>query len=248
MTLTVHQFPCLEDNYGFLVKDTATGKVACIDPPDAEAVLEQMKAIQWDVDLILNTHWHRDHTGGNQRLREVTGAPIIAPEEVNRRTHVDRIVKPGEQVELGSTRFEVLDSGGHTLQHVTYFDAQSRIAFVGDTLFAMGCGRIFEGTAEQMWSSLMRLASLPPTTYVYCAHEYTEANGRFAVAHDQSTLVHERYRRVQDERRNGQWTIPTTIACELATNPFLRAPQLHPDLPPSEAFGRLRAAKDNFVG
>ena len=248
MSLTVHQFPCLEDNYGYLVRNTATGKVACIDPPDADAVLEQLQVVQWSLDLILNTHWHNDHTGGNEQLREVTGAQIVAPEEVCRRKKVDRVVTPGDRVELGSTRFEVLDTGGHTAQHVTYFDPESRIAFVGDTLFSMGCGRIFEGTVDQMWSSLMRLAALPPTTFVYCAHEYTEANGRFAVAHDPSAAVRDRYLRVVNDRRKGQWTVPTTIANELATNPFLRAPLLYPELTPVEAFGTLRAAKDVFRG
>ena len=248
MSLTVHQFPCLEDNYGYLVRDTATGHVACIDTPDAETVLDQLRLLDWDLDLILNTHWHGDHIGGNDRLRETTGAVVCAPEEVIRRTPVDRIVRPGEHVELGSTRFEVIDTGGHTTQHISYHDPASGTAFVGDTLFAMGCGRLFEGSAEQMWASLMRLAALPSETVIYCAHEYTEANGRFAVAHDAKPEVHERYRQVVEARRKGQWTVPTTVGRELATNPFLRAPELHPELSPSEAFGLLRSQKDKFVG
>ena len=248
MTLTVHQFPSLEDNYGFLARDAQTGLVACIDPADADEVLQQLHVLHWELHFILNTHWHGDHTGGNERLREVTGAEVIGPAEVGRKSVVDRIIRPGEQVQLGSTRFDVLDTGGHTTEHVTYFDPVSQIAFVGDTLFAMGCGRIFEGTVPQMWASLSRIAALPPSTTVYCAHEYTEANGRFAVAHDASPAVQERYAEVVEMRRAGQWTVPTTVAQELATNPFLRAPSLMPHLEPEAAFGALRAAKDNFRG
>jgi hydroxyacylglutathione hydrolase len=248
MTLLVHQFPSLEDNYGFLARDAQTGLVACVDPADAGEVLEQLQSLQWGLDFILNTHWHGDHTGGNEALRNSTGARVIGPAEVSRRSVVDRIISPGEQVELGSTRFEVLDTGGHTAEHVTYFDPASQIAFVGDTLFAMGCGRIFEGTIHQMWASLSQIAALPPSTIVYCAHEYTEANGRFAVAHDDSPSVHERYAQVVELRRAGQWTVPTTVEKELQTNPFLRAPSLMPDMDPAEAFGALRAAKDSFRG
>jgi len=248
MGLTVHQFPCLEDNYGYFVRDGQSGLVACVDPPDAEAVVAELGRLQWDLSLILNTHWHHDHIGGNEALRSATDAIVIAPEEVCRRSHVDRIVVHGDEIALGATRFEVIDTGGHTAQHVSYFDRSSEVAFVGDTLFAMGCGRIFEGTAEQMWASLMRLAALPPSTIIYCAHEYTEANGRFAVSRDPSLAVLQRYQQVIELRRAGRWTVPTTIASELATNPFLRAPELLPSLRPAEAFGQLRAAKDASVG
>lgn len=248
MSLTVHQFPCLEDNYGYLVRDDPTGRVACVDTPDAAAVIDQLRALNWDLDIILNTHWHGDHIGGNDQLRKLTGAIVFAPEEVSARTPVDHIIRPDEHVELGSTSFAVIDTGGHTAQHVSYHDPASGTAFVGDTLFAMGCGRIFEGSVDQMWTSLMRLAALPPETLIYCAHEYTEANSRFAVAHDPSPEVRERYLQVLKDRLKGKWTVPTTIGRELATNPFLRAPKLHPELSPSEAFGLLRARKDKFVG
>lgn len=248
MSLTVHQFPCLTDNYCFLVRDGRSGKVACIDPPDSKAVAEELEKLRWGLDLILNTHWHGDHIGGNEALRSLTGAMVVAPAEVSDRTWVDRIVSPGEQVELGSATFVVIDTGGHTAQHVSYYDPASGIAFVGDTLFAMGCGRIFEGTPNQMWESLTRLAALPPATTIYCAHEYTEANGRFALEHDRSPSVIERMRHVRAQRRKGQWTVPTTIGLELSTNPFLRAPALHPSLEPVEAFAVMRTAKDRFVG
>lgn len=248
MGLTVHQFPCLQDNYGFLVRDARSGMVACIDPPLAEPVLKELQSLEWELDLILNTHWHRDHTGGNEALRAATGAKIIAPEEVGRTTAVDRIVWPAECVALGTTVFQVLDTGGHTMQHVSYHAVDRGLAFVGDTLFAMGCGRIFEGTPQQMWTSLQRLAALPPATLIYCAHEYTAANGRFAINHDPSPAVLARYEDVLRQRASGVWTVPTTIERELATNPFLRAPQLRPDLDPVEAFAAVRRAKDAFVG
>ena len=248
MPLDVHQFACLEDNYGFLVRDAATGSVAAIDPPDGDAVLAALRDRGWGLDLILNTHWHGDHTGGNDRLRTATGASVVGPAEIARRSVPDRIVRPGERVAVGATWLEVLDTGGHTLGHVSYHDAADGLAFVGDTLFAMGCGRLFEGTPEQMWASLGRLAALPPATRVYCAHEYTEANCRFALAHDQSHDVVKRSAGVSAARRRGEPTVPTSIAVECATNPFLRAPRLRPDLDPVAAFAALRRLKDDFVG
>jgi hydroxyacylglutathione hydrolase len=248
MSLAIRQFPCLSDNYGFLARDEASGLVACIDPPDALAVLEALDMAGWTLDLVVNTHWHRDHSGGNETLRRATGARVFAPAEVTRMCEVDVIVHPGERVPLGATGFEVLDTAGHTAGHVSYYDAASGTAFVGDALFAMGCGRIFEGTARQMWASLERLAALPPATRVYCAHEYTEANGRFALTQDSSPAVAERCARIRELREQGRWTVPTTIAEELATNPFLRAPALMPGLEPALAFAAMRAAKDGFGG
>ena len=164
MPLTVHQFPCLQDNYGFLARDTATGLAACIDTPDAGAILRELDKLGWKLDLILNTHWHPDHAGGNAEIVAATGAKIVGPAEVTRISAIDREVKDGEVVMLGEPRFQVIESGGHTLGHIAYFDAADHIAFVGDTLFALGCGRLFEGTPEQMWGSLQRLAALPDET------------------------------------------------------------------------------------
>ena len=172
MPLTVHQFPCLSDNYGFLVRDEASGKVACIDTPEAAAVLRELEDLGWELDLILNTHWHPDHAGGNTDIKAITGCQIVGPAEVTRIAPLDREVKGGDLVDLGETRFQVIETGGHTLGHVSYFDPADRIAFVGDTLFALGCGRLFEGTPAQMWDSLQRLVALPDETTVYCAHEY----------------------------------------------------------------------------
>jgi hydroxyacylglutathione hydrolase len=241
MPLTVRQFPCLSDNYGFLARDEASGKVACVDTPDAAAILRELDVLGWKLDLILNTHWHADHAGGNAEIKAATGATIVAPSEVERISTIDRKVGHGDVVELGDTRFEVIDTGGHTLGHITYFDAADQIAFVGDTLFALGCGRLFEGTAEQMWTSLSRLAALPGETAVYCAHEYTASNARFALSIDDDPVLKARANEVFAARERGEPTVPTTIAREIATNPFLKAGG-------AKRFGEVRAAKDAFRG
>ncbi|CAN7553666.1 hydroxyacylglutathione hydrolase [Phenylobacterium sp. LjRoot225] len=253
MPLTVHQFPCLEDNYGFLVRDEASGLAACIDTPDAGAILRELSKLGWTLALILNTHWHPDHAGGNQEVKAATGAQVVGPAEVTRLTSLDREVRGGDHVMLGETRFEVIESGGHTLGHVAYHDAADRIAFVGDTLFALGCGRLFEGQPDQMWASLQRLADLPDETRVYCAHEYTAANARFALSVDDDPAVKARAGAVFAARERGEPTVPTTIGLEKATNPFLRAPQLAERVgaagePDFKAFAAVRAAKDVFKG
>jgi hydroxyacylglutathione hydrolase len=248
MSLTVHQFPCLSDNYGFLVRDEATGKTATIDTPDADAILAELEKLGWGLDLILNTHWHPDHAGGNAAVKAATGATIIGPQEVTRIAPLDREIHDGDVVELGDTRFAIIDTGGHTLGHIAYHDAKDGIAFVGDTLFALGCGRLFEGTAEQMWSSLGKLTALPDATTVYCAHEYTAANARFALSVDDDPALKARAEQVFAARERGEPTVPTSIGAEKATNPFLRAPLLRPDLEPAMAFAEIRAAKDGFKG
>jgi hydroxyacylglutathione hydrolase len=253
MPLTVHQFPCLEDNYGFLARDAATGLAACVDTPDAGAILRELDKLGWKLDMILNTHWHPDHAGGNAEIVAATGARIVGPAEVTRISPLDREVKGGDVVMLGETQFQVIESGGHTLGHIAYFDAADRIAFVGDTLFALGCGRLFEGTPEQMWTSLQRLAALPDDTTVYCAHEYTASNARFALSVDDDPALKARAEQIFAARQRGEATVPTTIALEKATNPFLRAPVLAGRVgaagkPDYEAFGAVRAAKDVFKG
>ena len=248
MSLTVHQFACLSDNYGFLVRDDATGKTATIDTPDADAILGELDRLGWSLDLILNTHWHPDHAGGNAAIKAATGATIVGPAEVTRIAPLDREVRDGDVVDLGETRFTVIDTGGHTLGHIAYHDARDQIVFVGDTLFTLGCGRLFEGTAEQMWASLGRLTALPDPTTVYCAHEYTASNARFALSVDKDPAVSARADQVFAARERGEPTVPTSIGQEKATNPFLRAPLLRPDLAPAMAFGEIRAAKDGFKG
>lgn len=254
MPLQIRQFPCLSDNYGFLVRDEATGAVACVDTPDAEAILRELAAAGWGrIELILNTHWHPDHAGGNARVKAATGAAIVAPAaEASRIGAVDRTVEEGDVLELGATTFQVIDTRGHTAGHVSYWSATEGVAFVGDTLFALGCGRLFEGTPQMMWASLSKLAALPDETRVYCAHEYTAANARFALSVDDSAELARRAEDVAASRTRGEPTVPTRVGLEKATNPFLRAPVIARRLgwsfsDDAEAFGLVRRAKDAFA-
>ncbi|QYC09217.1 hydroxyacylglutathione hydrolase [Brevundimonas nasdae] len=240
MTLDVHLFACRSDNYGFLIRDTATGQVATVDTPDAARILEELEKLGWGrLDLILNTHWHPDHTEGNERLKAQTGCEIVGPEEVRRVAPLDRVVAGGDVVELGQTRFEVTDTPGHTQGHVVFRSVEEGAAFVGDTLFALGCGRIFEGSPEQMWSSLQTLAAWPPETVIWCAHEYTAANARFTLTLDDRPEMQAYAETIFAARERGEATVPTTIATELKFNPFLRARD-------AADFAARRAAKDGF--
>ena len=241
MPLIVRQFPCLSDNYGFLARDEATGQVACVDTPEADKILAELDTLDWRLTHILNTHWHPDHVGGNAQLKAATGAQVIGPAEVTKAAPLDQTVGDGDVVMLGETRLDVLGTGGHTLGHIAYVDRESQIAFVGDTLFALGCGRLFEGTPEQMWSSLSKLAALPDQTAVYCAHEYTAANARFALSLEHSEALATRAAEVFAARERGEPTVPTTIGLEKATNPFLLAGD-------AARFAAVRAAKDGFQG
>jgi hydroxyacylglutathione hydrolase len=241
MSLQVHQFSCLSDNYGFLLHDPASGETTCIDTPDAGEYLRQAEAKGWQITQIWNTHWHPDHTGGNAEIKDATGCKITGPEaESARIPTLDRMVKEGDTVTLGEVEAEVIDVPAHTAGHIAYFLPGENAAFVGDTLFAMGCGRLFEGTAEQMFSNMRKLEKLPDATRVYCAHEYTEANGRYAVtAEPGNEALAQRMAEVIDMRGRGEPTVPTTIALEKATNPFMRAAS-------PEELAERRAAKDAF--
>ena len=242
MTLNVRQFACLSDNYGFLIRDEATGMVATVDTPDADVILAEIEASGWGrLDLILNTHWHPDHTGGNERLKAETGCEIVGPEEVRRAAPLDRVVVDGDVVSLGQTVFEVMATPGHTLGHVVYRAVEDQLAFVGDTLFALGCGRLFEGTPEQMWNSLSRIAAWPEITTLYCAHEYTASNARFALSLDDRPEMLAHAEAVLAARERGEPTVPTRVATERRFNPFLRAAD-------AADFAARRAAKDGFKG
>lgn len=242
MTLDVRLFPCLSDNYGLLVRDAATGAVAAVDTPDADAILAELERTGWGrLDLILNTHWHPDHTQGNAALQAATGCEIVGPEEVRRAAPLDRVVSGGDSVALGETVLEVTDAPGHTLGHIVYRSPADGQAFVGDVLFVMGCGRLFEGTPEQMWTSLRTLAEWPDDTVVWCAHEYTASNARFALSVDDRPETEARAAGVLAMRERGEATVPTTIGAEKLFNPFLRAPD-------ATAFAAVRAAKDAFRG
>jgi hydroxyacylglutathione hydrolase len=251
--LQVHQFPCLSDNYGFLLHDPASFETVCIDTPDAEAYLREAAAKGWRITQIWNTHWHPDHAGGNAAIKAATGCRITAPAvDAPKIAGVDRAVKNGDSVALGEWTAEVIDVGGHTMGHVAYHLPEAGIAFVGDSLFALGCGRMFEGTAPQFWASLSRLKALPIETTLYCAHEYTQSNARFALHADPDNVELQLYAHDVDERRaRGEPTVPMQLARELAANPFLRADD--EDMrnrwggsSPVETFARLRAAKDSF--
>lgn len=251
--LQVHQFPCLSDNYGFLLHDPASGETACIDTPDAEAYLREAAVRNWRISAIWNTHWHPDHAGGNAAIKAATHCEVIAPAvDAPKIAGVDRTVKHGDTVTLGNWAAEVIDVGGHTLGHIAYRLPDAGIVFVGDSLFALGCGRMFEGTPPQFWASLTRLKALPPETTLYCAHEYTQANARFALHADPDNIELQQYaREVTDFRTRGVPTVPFPLDRELRTNPFLRADEEDlrnrwGGINPVETFARLRAAKDHF--
>lgn len=257
--LEIRQFPCLNDNYGYLIRDATSGAVATIDTPDPEAINAQLADAGWQLTHILNTHHHWDHAGGNLALKEQWECEIIGPKaEADRIPGIDRAVGEGDIVELGASPARVFDTPGHTSGHIVYHFAdafgENGAAFVGDTIFAMGCGRLFEGTPAQMWASLSKLAVLPPETKLYCAHEYTQANAAFALTVDPNNeALQSRAKEVDALRTAGTPTVPTTLAEELATNPFLRAeaPGLKatlgmPDADAVAVFAETRARKDTF--
>ncbi|MEO0063158.1 MAG: hypothetical protein RLZZ08_1718 [Pseudomonadota bacterium] len=252
MTLQIHQFPCLSDNYGYLLHDPASGETACIDTPDADAYLREAEAKGWRITQVWNTHWHGDHAGGNAAIQAATACTISGPEEVRAHFPLDRAVAGGDTVAIGQFTAQVIDVGGHTKGHVAYHLPQADVAFVGDSLFALGCGRMFEGTPPQFWDSLSRLKALPAQTSIHCAHEYTASNARFALHADPENGALADYAAEVARRRDaGEWTVPFPLARELATNPFLRAddPQMQARWGGGDAvetFAALRAAKDSF--
>jgi hydroxyacylglutathione hydrolase len=231
--------PAFADNYLWLVRDEASGETAVIDPGDATPVLAEADKRGWTISQIWNTHWHPDHTGGNLAIKDVTGAEISGPGTENIPGR-DVSLSEGDEVRLGSHVGRVIEVPGHTLGHIALIFDEDRVAFVGDTLFAMGCGRLFEGTPEQMYRSLQRLTALAPETQLYCAHEYTLSNARFATHADPGNDdIAARLASVDQQRARGEMTVPTSVAQELATNPFVRARD-------AEEFARLRSDKDSF--
>lgn len=253
--LQIHQFPCLSDNYGFLIHDPESGETACIDTPDADIYLAEAEAKGWTITQIWNTHWHPDHAGGNEAIKTATGCTITAPlGDAEKIAGIDRTVSGGDMLRLGAHEVQVIDVGGHTAGHVAYHVPahDAPLAFVGDALFALGCGRMFEGTAPQFWASLSRLKALPSNTIVYCAHEYTAANAKFALHADpENTALAVYVDEIKAARAGNQATVPFPLNRELATNPFLRADEASIQQKwggdcPEETFAMLRAAKDNF--
>ena len=230
----------LTDNYVWLIHDSESGETAAVDPSVAQPVLDAAAAKGWRITQILNTHWHPDHTGGNAGIQDATGAPVTAPAEAERVSKVDRIVSEGDRVRVCGAEAVVWDIPAHTAGHIAYYFEKEGMIFVGDTMFAMGCGRLFEGTAQQMYANLKRLAELPEHVRIYCGHEYTLANARFAAhAEPGNRAIADRLAEVERLRDAGQITLPTTVAQERETNPFVRASNW-------EEFARLRAEKDSF--
>ncbi|MGE5561950.1 MAG: hydroxyacylglutathione hydrolase [Bacillota bacterium] len=231
--------PAFSDNYIWLVHDEQSGETAVVDPGDAAPALAEAKRRGWTIGQVWNTHWHGDHTGGNLAIKEATGARISGPAS-GRIPGRDVSLSEGGEVRLGRHVGRVIEVPGHTLDHIALIFDEERAAFVGDTLFAMGCGRLFEGTPAQMYRSLQRLAGLDEDTRLYCAHEYTLSNARFAAhAEPDNSAIAERLRQVQALRDAGEITLPTTVAQERETNPFVRSTN-------EEEFARRRAAKDSF--
>jgi hydroxyacylglutathione hydrolase len=218
-------FPCLKDNYGFLLHEPDSGETACIDTPDADRILAEADGKGWKITQIWNTHWHPDHAGGNAAIKAATGCRIVGPKgEAAKIPTLERQLVEGDTVKLGGVTARVLDTPGHTAGHIVYHLPEHGIAFVGDTLFALGCGRLFEGTARQMWTSLGKLRTMPEDTKVYCAHEYTQANAAFALSVDPENRDLQLYAdEVANKRSAGRPTVPTTIGKEKRANPFLRA-------------------------
>ncbi len=255
MSVQVHMFPCLNDNYGFLVHDPDTGATATIDTPEVEPINRALEAQGWRLTHILNTHHHFDHAGGNEALKARWGCTVVgAANDAARIPGIDVRVAEGDTYELGNAAAQIFEVPGHTTGHIAYYFADDGVAFVGDTLFALGCGRLFEGTPAQMWSSLSKLKALPEATVVYCAHEYTQANAAFAlsVEPDNADLVARR-EEISRLRSAGTPTVPTTIGLEKATNPFLRPDSVNlqrtlamegADL--VDVFAETRRRKDHF--
>lgn len=247
--------PALTDNYIYLIHEPYGGETAVIDPAAAEPVMAALEQNGWRLDYIFNTHHHGDHVGANLQLKRQTACKIVgAAADRARIPGIDIETKEGDQVRLGHQTFQVIDTPGHTLGHIVYYCAVSQALFCGDTLFSLGCGRLFEGSATQMWQSLQKLKTLPAQTRIYCAHEYTAANGRFALSVEpDNPALQQRIVEVAELRRQNHPTLPSSIGQELASNPFLRAhsPSIRSNISmtePSDAavFAKLRALKDQF--
>ncbi len=243
MPLEIVRIPVLSDNYVWLVHEPASGETMVVDPATAPPVLAEAEGRGWAISAIWNTHWHPDHTGGNAAIKAATGCIVTGPAgEAAKIPTLDRTVREGDVVMLGEIAANVLDVPAHTAGHIAYHFATERAAFVGDTLFAMGCGRLFEGDAAQMFSNMRKLEALGDDTVIYCAHEYTQSNGRYALSVEPgNAALTERMKTVDEMRARGEATVPTTIALERATNPFMRATS-------AQQLAERRAAKDSFTG
>lgn len=253
--LKILQIPVLTDNYIYLIHDEDSKQTAVVDPAEAKPVLDALKKYGWRLHFILNTHHHSDHVGGNLELKKQTGCKIIASGSDNHRIPgIDIAVRDRSYFQLGSHPISIIATSGHTLGHIVYYFEDDDLLFCGDTLFALGCGRLFEGSAEQLWESLQKLKNLPENTKVYCAHEYTLNNGKFALSVEpDNQALQSRMESIIQLRENKQPTVPSTIGEELKTNPFFRensaSIQQHLKMQnkkPVEIFAALRKLKDSF--
>ncbi len=254
--LDIIQIPLLKDNYAYMLHEADSGETAVVDPSSSIPVLDLLKERGWSLKYIINTHHHYDHTGGNEDIKAQTGCKIICSYTDRDRVPggVDITVREGDVVSIGTAQAKVMEIPGHTIGCVAFWFEKERAVFCGDTLFSLGCGRLFEGTAEQMWNSLRRLGALPRTTKIYCGHEYTQANGKFALSVDPHNQALKDYlHHVDDLRAQGLPTIPSTVEIEVKANPFLRAPMLRQEtlnlkhgFEPHEAFAELRRKKDDI--
>ena len=255
MPLEIVTIPCLSDNYAFLAHDEETGATAVVDVPEAAPIAAELGRRGWKLTHVLLTHHHWDHVEGLSQLLETHPATVVgATADSHRLPALDMALNAGDTVSVGGSTGTAIDVSGHTIGHVAYYFADSGVVFTADSLMALGCGRLFEGTPEQMWQSLSRLAALPPETVVCSGHEYTISNGKFAITVDPDNpdLI-SRIKEVEKARADGQPTVPSTLSLELATNPFLRAndPDIRKRLGMEHAdadkvFAELRRAKDNF--
>ncbi len=241
MALSVEPVPCLSDNYVWLLRDTATGAVAVCDPGEAGPAIRALDASGGRCDLVLLTHHHGDHIAGAEALRETYGAKLVgATADAHRMPRLDLALRAGETVALGNSLAGVIDTPGHTRGHIAFHFAQARVLLCGDTLFSLGCGRLLEGNAQEMFESLAKFAALPGETLVCCGHEYTESNARFALTVEpNNTALIARTEEARVQRAAGRPTVPTTMAQEMAANPFLRAGSV-------ARLAEIRAAKDSF--
>ena len=253
--LDIRQIPVLNDNYVYLVREPEQNAVGVVDPAVVEPIMAEAERLGWAITHVINTHHHGDHTGGNLEIKKRTGCTIVGPgHDRDRIPGIDLELNDGDTFKFGAAEADVFFIPGHTRGHIAYWFAGADALFCGDTLFSIGCGRVFEGTMDQMWSSLSRLRTLPSETRVYCAHEYTQSNIQFAVSVDPNNLaLRTREAEVKRKRERGEPTVPSRLGEELAANPFLRADQSDfqaalgmGGADPVAVFTEVRRRKDSF--
>lgn len=256
MTLEIVQLPVLSDNYCYLLYDKNTEWCGVIDPSVANIPLDEAHKRGWKIQTILNTHHHFDHVGGNLEIEAETGATVFGPyKDKNQIPMISQTVKQGDKLQFGHITLDVIETPGHTLGHVVYYESKNNALFSGDSLFVLGCGRLFEGTPAQMWHSIMKMRALPNVTRLFCAHEYSENNAKFALTIDPKNFdLINTAERIFHARKEGRPTVPTLLGQEILTNPFLRADNddlkqalgFRRDTPPVEVFAEIRMQKDSF--